>query len=163
MARSGVRMRLVGARELEANLLELPRRLQSGTLTRALRRVAEPIGDAAKRNRGEGDLADKIIVARQLSRRQRRQRGRAAPGTKTIYVGVRPSRHAHLVEFGTGPRYTKSGAYRGMMPAQPFMRPAWDSQGGRKALDRLGVILGQEIEATARRLARRRARGTAAR
>ena len=34
--------------------------------------------------------------------------------------------HAHLVEFGTAPRTTKSGASRGSMPARPFMRPAVD-------------------------------------
>jgi HK97 gp10 family phage protein len=33
--------------------------------------------------------------------------------------------HIHLVEFGTGPRFTEQGAYRGAMPAHPFMRPAW--------------------------------------
>ncbi|MFP4427587.1 MAG: HK97 gp10 family phage protein [Spirochaetaceae bacterium] len=28
------------------------------------------------------------------------------------------SNHAHLIEFGTGPRFTRSGAYRGAMPSK---------------------------------------------
>ena len=35
--------------------------------------------------------------------------------------------HAHLVEFGTGPRYTAGGAYRGQMPATPFFRQSIDA------------------------------------
>ena len=34
--------------------------------------------------------------------------------------------HAHLVEYGTAPRTTKTGVSRGAMPAKPFMRPAID-------------------------------------
>lgn len=37
-------------------------------------------------------------------------------------------------EYGTGPRYTKSGRFTGVMPAHPFMRPAWESN-KKKALD----------------------------
>lgn len=33
--------------------------------------------------------------------------------------------HAHLVEYGTEPRYNKSGAYRGIMPAHPYVQPAF--------------------------------------
>ena len=32
--------------------------------------------------------------------------------------------HAHLVDLGTGPRYTKSGKYRGVMPANMFWTDA---------------------------------------
>lgn len=31
--------------------------------------------------------------------------------------------HAHIVEFGTTSRYTKSGAHRGFMPARHFIEP----------------------------------------
>ena len=34
---------------------------------------------------------------------------------------------AHLFEYGTKPRYTKDGSYRGQIIATPFMRPAIDS------------------------------------
>ena len=34
---------------------------------------------------------------------------------------------AHFFEYGTKPRYTKDGSYRGQIIATPFMRPAIDS------------------------------------
>lgn len=36
--------------------------------------------------------------------------------------------HAHLVEFGTGPRRQKNGMSTGSAPAQPFLFPAWESE-----------------------------------
>lgn len=181
MARGFVQMRLVGARELDRNLRTLPKRLARNTLLRALTKAAQPIADDA-RSRAEaikatGKNASKIEVSNKLSRRQRAGARRKLPGEVIVYIGVRPSPVAHLIEFGTGPRYTTGGgdarrgrgkkaargggggAYRGQMKPQPFMRPAWDTK-HRAALDEFGRILGQEIEATAKRLARREARGT---
>lgn len=37
--------------------------------------------------------------------------------------------HAHLIEYGTGPRHQKNGRYTGAVAPRPFMRP-----GARKAL-----------------------------
>jgi HK97 gp10 family phage protein len=171
MARPLVTMRLVGARELERNLRALPKRLQRGTLERALLRAGEPVELAAKARAAAvgatGKNASKIDVLKTLSRRQRPGARKAHPGERIVYIGVRPSPVAHLIEFGTGPRYTKGkgkkrkvvGAYRGAMKPQPFMRPAWEAKKG-EALDTLGRILGEEIEKTAARLARRDARGT---
>lgn len=42
--------------------------------------------------------------------------------------------HAHLVDLGSGPRYTKSGAYRGEMPANYFWYDARVSEES-KAVD----------------------------
>lgn len=36
-------------------------------------------------------------------------------------------------ELGTGPRYTDKGAFRGILPASPHMRPAFDSERDRAA------------------------------
>lgn len=160
MSVGAVRMKLIGAKDLERSLLALPERLQKSTIDRALMRAGMPIAaDAASRvNRagGKPDVADKITVSKTLSRRQRRGT-KKEDGTRTVYIGVRPAPHAHLIEFGTGPRYTKAGAYRGSMPANPFMRPAWDA-GWRPALDDIGKIIGEEIERSARRLAKRQAK-----
>lgn len=160
MRRDGVTLTLIGAQELERALLELPERLQKSTLDRALKQCAEPILNAAQDNARAvgktGKNASKIVISSKLSRRQRRG-VKKAEGERIIYIGVRPSPVAHLIEFGTGPRYTKAGAYRGQMTATPFMRPAWDSN-WRPALDEFGTILGREIERTATRLARRKAK-----
>lgn len=165
MARGPIaRMRLVGARELEANLRELPVHLRKGAVTRSLRKVAEPIAeDAARRaetSRASGRNISKITVSTTLSRRQRRKSRRPGANERIVYIGVRPSPIAHLIEFGTGPRFNRRGAYRGRMPALPFMRPAWDA-GKMEALDKFGQMLGAEIERTAARLARRNARRAA--
>ena len=42
--------------------------------------------------------------------------------------------HAHLVDMGSGPRYTESGAYRGIMPANYFWYDARISEEA-KAVD----------------------------
>lgn len=73
-----------------------------------------------------------VTVARQLlrdARRAERQAGitRPAPPIER-FVGV-ASGFATLVEFGTGPRQTKTGKALGIMPAKPFLRPAWDAEG----------------------------------
>ncbi|WP_445956192.1 hypothetical protein [Yeosuana sp.] len=34
---------------------------------------------------------------------------------------------AHIFEYGTRPRYTEDGLYRGQIIATPFMRPAYDN------------------------------------
>ena len=162
MAREFVTLKLVGASDLEANLKELPLRTQKNVVDRALMKAADPIhSDAqarAKRaTKGTGKNARKLIVAKKLSRRQRRGI-KNDKAVRTIYVGVRPSPVAHLIEFGTGPRRTKSGANRGSMKARPYMRPAFDGN-WRKSLSTLGYILGKEIEAAAVRLAAKRNRG----
>jgi Bacteriophage protein of unknown function (DUF646). len=36
--------------------------------------------------------------------------------------------HAHLVDRGTAPRYTKNGSYRGIMPANHFWTDAFESE-----------------------------------
>jgi HK97 gp10 family phage protein len=149
------RMKLVGARELEANLMALPELLAKRTLARALMKVAQPIADEARTRSPQnfGKNMRKIVVAATLSRRQRKGT-RKVPGVRTVYIGVRPSPVAHLIEFGTGPRYHRSGKSTGVMPAQPFLRPAWDN-GKFKALEDFGVILGRELEKSAARLAKR--------
>ena len=43
------------------------------------------------------------------------------------FAGFASPRLAHLFEFGTQERFTKTGASRGRMPMRPFMRPAMDS------------------------------------
>lgn len=157
--RTFIRMQLVGAKELEANLRKLPERLAKNTIDRGLLKVGQPIADdaAARAPRGDGKpvaLHTKLAVSKTLSKRQRRQSRRKRPGERIVYIGVRPSPVAHLIEFGTGPRYTQAGAYRGMVKPNPFMRPAWDA-GKYKALDDFGKILGREIEKSAERLHRR--------
>lgn len=162
MPREWVTMKLVGAPDLMANLKELPLKTQKNVVDRALLKAAEPMhrdaqSRAKRASKGSGKNARKLIVSKNLSRRQKKG-ARVPKSVRVVYVGVRPSPVAHLIEFGTGPRYTKNGAYRGQMKASPYMRPAFDAN-WKPALDTLGQILGKEIEAAAARLARKRNRG----
>lgn len=52
----------------------------------------------------------------------------------TTLVGLVHARapHAHLVEFGTGPRYLSNGKHVGSMPANPFFR--WSVDASRNAV-----------------------------
>jgi len=79
-----------------------------------------------------------------------------------MFVGAPGGRkgtpHAHLIEFGTGPRYTSNGAFRGSVSPQPMLQPAWDANKGGM-LKGLGETLWQEIEKTVARRAKRAAKG----
>lgn len=153
---------LVGGKELERALMQLPKRIAKAAIKRALKKAGTPIAEHAQELAPVlyGDLQRRIRVSATLSRRQRRHSRKS--GEPTIYIGAGPSREAHLVEFGTGPRQHRSGKSTGQMPAIPFMRPAWDA-GHKPALKAFGPLLWREIEKAAKRLARRQARGTAGR
>lgn len=45
-----------------------------------------------------------------------------SPGTDTMTVNALAS----MLEFGSVPRFTKEGKFRGQVHAKPFMRPAFD-------------------------------------
>lgn len=98
-----------------------------------------------------GDKATARDMLR-VQRRAEREAGiaKASPPIER-YVGVE-SGFATLVEFGTGPRRTKSGKALGSMPAQPFLRPAWDEH-GPGVMDRLTQSLRVEV---AKKIARAR-------
>lgn len=147
---------LKGIDELERALLQLPKATGKNVLRGVLRKAAIPVAaDAARRAPYDAapdgpHLRDSIAVSSRLKRRQRQTRLRA--GAVEVYVGPRV-RHAHLVEFGTGPRYTKSGRYTGQVAPRPFMRPAWEAQKGR-ALEIVREELWKALLRTARRLRR---------
>lgn len=49
----------------------------------------------------------------------------AGPNEAFVTAGDTDARHGHLVEFGTGERFRKTGESTGTMPAAPFLLPAW--------------------------------------
>lgn len=150
-----MRMELQGAKELEEALRELPKRLAKGAIRRALLKALEPIAEDARArvHRLRGFILRAIGVSTVLSRRQRKQRS-TMKGDIEAYVGAAPARHAHLLEFGTGPRQTKDGKSTGQARAFPFLRPAWES-GKAAALALFAKLLWAEIERAATRLRKR--------
>jgi hypothetical protein len=64
----------------------------------------------------------------------------ASKAQRKVVTGLTYSRDAFYgrsQELGTGPRYTDTGAFRGILPANPHMRPAFDSERER-AIDAMG-------------------------
>lgn len=162
--RSGPKMELTGARELEAALRELPKRIGKAAIRRALKKVAQPIEADAKQRaaqikHGLGERG--VSISTRVSRRQKRGR-RVDKNTVHLFIGAHSARRglAHIIEFGTGPRHHKSGKSTGRMPAQPFMRPAWEAH-KHQLLPALGRELWTEVDKAAQRLAKRRAKAAA--
>ena len=88
----------------------------------------------------------------------------------TVYVGS-SSPLAHLIEFGTTQRVLKELrvvtiggrtvqiTHTGRVSPRPFLRQAWDAKRD-EVLKRLGAAIWQQIAKSARRLAKKAARGT---
>lgn len=142
-----------GGKDLERALGELKRGTAKGVSRRVLKKVLKPVAEAAEAS------PFTIAVTSALTARQRRGAWQDfRPSVVAMYVGPvdddgQGEPHAHLLEFGTMPRYhRKSGKYVGAVMADPFMRPAWDANSG-DMLERLGVELWQEIEKSVKRAA----------
>lgn len=102
----GVRVQVLGLREIDQKLLLLKNRTRKTVLERGARRALQPMRDAAEQNapRLSGDLAASFIVSTRLSAGQKRQEGGFARSTATVFVGPGGTNgvwnYAHLQEFG---------------------------------------------------------------
>lgn len=153
-------LRIDGAKDLDKALQALAATTARGVTRRAMTRSLEPVAEAARAAapRDKGDLAAHIGVSSKLTRNQAREmRGQTGRDVQFMYVGPQWA-SAHLVEFGTGPRFKKNGQFVGAMPPQPFMRPAWD-QNRDAVLARLTEDIRAELEKTLARVAKRSAKG----
>lgn len=160
-----------GGRELERALAQLEKAAtRKSTARRALKQAAEPIaakaesfaparttgsdvrkvgGKGNKRtvNREKGALKSHINISARLTKRQAANNRKMGKSEVEIHVGTR-DRVGRLQEFGTADA-----------AAQPFMRPAWDADGGEKSLDRISEFMWSEIDKSAARQAKRKAKG----
>lgn len=143
-------LKVTGFKELDQVLAEMPRALAGQAVSAGMRRALEPVA-AAARSYAAGSLSDRIRIAPKI---------KASQFAESIVKDIRNRRlmfvgsgapHAHLVEFGTGPRYHKSGKYVGIMPPDPFLRPAWDAN-----KDRVLAILAEAIKEEIARAIKRR-------
>jgi HK97 gp10 family phage protein len=124
-----------GGAELAALFDQLPKSLTDAVVKAAGKKALQPVLDSAKttvlhQSVKDYGLLNSLVISTALSKRQKRI---ARKGDVAVYAGPSYPRgaHGHLVEFGTGPRYHKSGKYVGIMPPEPFMRPAWDGNSGK--------------------------------
>jgi hypothetical protein len=148
-----VSMRFEGGRDIERALANLPRGTSKGIARRALRNELRPVKEMAEAFwPGAGEA---FKISSQLKRGQR-PAVREARSVTVMNVGSFEP-HAHLIEFGTGPRYTRAGAFRGSVAPQPMLQPAWDMHKGQ-LLEGLGARLWDEIKKTQARRAKKAAR-----
>ena len=154
-------LKMEGFRELEKALSELPAGTSKGIARRVMKKELEPVMKMANAF-WPGSDDDVFRITSRISGRQRSQsvaqRGRTvvnmfvgAPG------GAEGTPHAHLIEFGTGPRFQRNGRFTGSVSPTPMLQPAWDAH-KRKILDGLGKRLWDEIEKTQARRAKRAAK-----
>jgi HK97 gp10 family phage protein len=149
-------LKLAGFKEMDLVLRDLPTSTAKRVAQRAMTKALQVTADAANGMLPKG--MPPVIVNKKLNKSQAREfRAEDTDTSQTTFVGS-PSPRAHLEEFGTGPRQHKSGKSTGMMPARPFMRPAWD-QTKDQVLENLGAELRSEIERTVARRAKRAAKG----
>lgn len=146
---------LIGFRELDKALGELPRATARNVLRRIGRAALEPLANQASAHApvGRGVLAFSITVSERGTRRARWAREIDRRGSFTIAMGPAGGQgalnYASFAEFGTV-----------NMPAKPFLRPVWDAGQGQ-ALDYVKAELWGEISRASARLARKAARAAA--
>ena len=157
MAKRGIMFSftLHGQKELMAAFDALPKVAGQAVLRRLAKKALIPVRDAARSMapRDQGDLADSIAIHTKLTKSQKKRAARAKRGDVVAYVGPSWPKGAAgvLEEFGTGPRYTKTGAFRGVNPPRPFLRPAWDANRER-VLDVMREGLWAELKKEAKKL-----------
>lgn len=156
-------VKVEGLRELNQALEDLPKATSRNVVKRTLIKALLPMEAIASAHAPEltGELKESIDISQKLSSRQKRlhqaefggKAVRTAEGFKSdpktevfVFMGPRPGSKTIVQEFGS--------AY---VTPHPYMRPAWDG-GSRKALEIIADQLALEIDAAAKRLARKAAK-----
>ncbi len=122
-----IRIDLTGERELQKAFKQLEKKAKLSVGRKGIRAGAKPlvkrtrqlIGAVSPGKHGSGNLKKSIGI-----------KIKRFGGVDVLIAGPRvdgkhKGQHAFIVEYGTKERFTKSGASRGVMPAHPFMRPAF--------------------------------------
>lgn len=145
-----VTIKTSGFREIDQALKAIEKKATAkAVMRRALIKAAQPVADKAQAMAPKGpkpQLAPSVAVSTKLSKRQKKLHRKAFRSDKAsveVFVGAGPLSSAHNQEFGNQNH-----------AAQPFMRPAWDAE-GRATLDRLSDEMWKQIEAQARRTAKK--------
>ena len=114
-----------GIKEIDQILTNIPLKLSHTIVGQAAFQAAKPLVERMKGLAPEGptgNLVDAIgAVKMSLSRADRVGEVRVGPRVNKPFRGF----HGHLNERGTVRRHTRAGADRGVMPAKPFVAPAW--------------------------------------
>lgn len=144
-----IKVKIEGLRELDRALGQLPKAAAKAVLRKVLVDAAEPMAQSMRSGapRDTYNLHESIDVSTKLSRRQRGiHRNQDTPSFQEVFVGTNNPAGMQQ-EFGNS-RHV----------AQPFVRPAWDSE-KTPTLQRISNSLWLRITQAAQRLARKAAKG----
>lgn len=128
-----VTVNFTGKKEIDELLKKLPEAVSDKVLKSAHTQAAKLVVNKAKLLAPEGltgNLIDSIGVVSKVKGAQksvRTPKGAVAAGPRRGKGKNLQGHHAHLVEYGTVTRQQKNGKVTGVMPAKPFMKPAWES------------------------------------
>ena len=148
-----VGFKVTGARQLEAKLALLPRSTAKGVVRRAMKKELEPVASMANALWPGADDDVFGVGPRVTGGQPFPPRGKFIVSMLVGTTGVAP--HAHLIEWGTGPRHHNSGKYVGAVSPNPMLQPAWDAHKAQ-ILAGLAATLGAEITKTMLRRANRK-------
>ena len=135
-----INIEIQGKEAFEKTLLALAKALPNDKVEPLMLEGAKVVAAAAKAKapRGPSGHLKKAVKAKMLRQISNYPRSAAA----TVDRKIAP--HAYIVEYGTKPRYQKSGRYTGIGPAIPFFRPAVDTNKGRiqdEVITKLGNLI----------------------
>lgn len=124
----------IDARQIEAVLREMPERIQRDVVNSTASRGAAIVRKHARQNLKSNGSIDSGTLYNSVTK----SKVKKVHGVYRIYT-TKAAPHAHLVEFGTGPRKLKEPTpfeiapgqwitlkHTGSAPAKPFLRPALD-------------------------------------
>lgn len=148
---SGESIDLSGFDELDAAMSELGKGLEKALLIRVAKKALQPVKEEARRlaPHDEGWLEESVVTGTGPLTRGAAKDELIDKGAVRVFLGT-ANRNAVPREFG---------AIRGgvLIPAEPFFRPAWEANTDRM-MKTIIDELGPEIERTAVRAARRKAK-----
>ncbi len=121
-----VKITVTGMDELKAEMKKLLAEMRDAT-GEGVTACAEALAEIVRNNTPEGPTKNlkRAVTTKKLPDKPR------YPPTTMVGLDYSIAPHQHLVEFGTGPRYHKSGKATGYMPALGFFRRSIDQAGSR--------------------------------
>ena len=150
MAEPFAKIKMDGFKEVQKALWTLDKAVGRSVLRSAIKKAGQPVLDSAQANAPvlTGDLKASIAFKSALTKRQRIFSPKMKDEVELFIGPTHPKgRHGHLLEFGTS-----------KMPAQPFLRPAWDANKDH-VLNTLEKEIWNAIERVQKRLAAKAAAG----
>lgn len=149
-------LKMEGGKDLERALAQLPAGTAKSVSRRVMKKRLKPVADMANAL-WPGSADDVFQITSRLARGQMSDSNmERKASTVNMFVGApggaSGTPEAHLIEFGTGPRYHEGGKYTGAVPPTPMLQPAWDAN-KHQMLKQLGSDLFSEIQKSLKRRA----------